>query len=79
MYFKSGFLGIGSARGDVFVTDDVELQKGIEAHERFRSGFDDQLWTADEGSSKVQEFKSSKVQDDEETKPRRVRTFKAKE
>ncbi|MBQ8100062.1 MAG: hypothetical protein IJ640_00330 [Prevotella sp.] len=47
VYFKNGFIGLGTLRGGRFDTEDEELQKGIESHPRFKSGFSDQIWTDD--------------------------------
>ena len=43
----NGFIDDHGRRGGVFATDDAELQKGIERHPRFKSGFYDQIWTDD--------------------------------
>lgn len=83
VYFKNEFIGIGNARGGRFTTDDTELQKGIESHRYYRSGFKDQIWTDDVESEDVKgqisKVKGEDAQEAEEVRPRRVRTFKAKE
>ena len=45
--FENGFVDRGSLRGGVFATEDEELQKGIESHPRFKTGFCDEIWTDD--------------------------------
>lgn len=47
VYLRNGFIGVGALTGGKFTTDDVELQKAIESHPRFNSGFNDQIWTDD--------------------------------
>ena len=47
IYLRNGFIGVGALTGGKFTTDDVELQKAIESHPRFNSGFNDQIWTDD--------------------------------
>lgn len=50
--FKRDFIGIGSLRGGVYCTDDEDVQQGIERHEKFRSGFQNQIWTDDKEEMK---------------------------
>lgn len=47
VYLRNGFIGVGALTGGKFTTDDVELQRAIESHPRFNSGFNDQIWTDD--------------------------------
>lgn len=47
IYFRPGFVDRGSLRGGVYTTEDEEIQKGIESHKRFKSGFYDEIWTDD--------------------------------
>ena len=47
VHFRNGFIGRGTLRGGVFTTEDEELQKGIESHKRFQTGFSDEIWTDD--------------------------------
>ena len=89
IHFKQGFIQ-GSLRGGVYATEDKEIQKGIESHPQFRSGFNDQIWTDDkeeEHGQGVQEERSWKMEDlaneaaqelkDAIDKPKRVRTFRS--
>lgn len=54
VYLRNGFIGNGSRRGGVFITEDEELQAGIEKHARFNSGFADQIWCDDVPAQKEQ-------------------------
>lgn len=62
VYFRPGFVDRGSLRGGVFATEDAEIQKGIESHNRYKSGFKDEIWTDDvEGAVAVVEKETPKT------------------
>jgi hypothetical protein len=61
-----------SVRGCSFTTDDVELQKALEAHECFNRKLQPNFWTDD-----VEEAKETKEEVLDE--PKKVKRYKSKE
>lgn len=61
-----------SVRGCSFTTDDVELQKALEAHECFNRKLQPNFWTDD-----VEEAKETKEEALDE--PKKVKRYKSKE
>ncbi len=80
--FKKGYI-VTSLRGGLYTTEDEGVQQGIEAHPRFMSGFNDQIWTddntSDNDNANENETRVESPAVATEEKPRRARRYKAED